>query len=143
MAGDGRSLIPGLSPFDHVDSAVITLLGRLDNAMGILETFNESQREKLFETLQSVIESFRILQSLARELDGSVPIEVLSLADEGKNPDNFAKNLMKSVDESAQKVQAKEKWMAHFKKSLDGLIEANFPDSDSERNTLLSIVAGE
>jgi hypothetical protein len=95
--------------------------------MTILENLEESKRQSLYDTLQRVIESFRTLNGMTNLLDGSVPLEVLALADQGKNPDEFARDLIRKVHESAKRVEAKQKWMRYLKDSLDGLIRANFP----------------
>jgi hypothetical protein len=117
--------------FDAVDNEFLTLLGAINTAMTILEAFDEPKRKLLYDTLQEVISSFRALQRLEPKVTGAVPLRVLKLADEGKNPDELARALIAECHKSARNVQRKHDWMQYLKDSLDVLIDLNFPDDPS------------
>jgi hypothetical protein len=114
--------------FDLLDTELINLLTHINNSMLILQNFEETNRQSIYETLQKVIASFRTLQELEPKVTGSVPLRVLTLADEGRNPDELARALVKLSHESTRRVDLKHKWMQYLKDSLDAFIDLNFPD---------------
>jgi hypothetical protein len=107
---------------------MLRLLGILNNAMSILSTFDEPKRQSLYDQLQDALQSFRNLQQIAPQLRSSIPTDVLKLIDRGKNPGDFAKDLIQKAHVVAKRVEAKQKWMQYLKDSLDALVDLNFPD---------------
>jgi hypothetical protein len=122
--------------FDLLDTELINLLTHVNNSMLILESFDESKRRSLYDKLQDLIASFRTLQQLKPKVKGAVPLRVLSLSDEGRNPDELARALVQASHESARRVQLKHKWMQCLKDSLDSHIDLNFPDAPLRSETL-------
>ena len=119
---------------EQFKSQLHSVLEQLNESMKILERFEESKRESLYMKLQDVIESFRSFERMvhAGEITGSVPLNLLDIIDQGKNPDSYANWLIKEVDNIQEKVQKKQKWMQHLKDCLDPLIELNFPNGPEE-----------
>lgn len=118
--------------FEVLNTELLTILGHLNDTMSIMEELDESKRESLYQGLQEVINSFRTLKKIAGEVKGSVPLKVISLCDEGKDPRECAKSLVDDVQETRNRVKKKQEWMDHLKNSLDMLIAANFPGESYE-----------
>jgi DNA-binding transcriptional regulator GbsR (MarR family) len=136
MAADPGEVLPEeLSDFEVVDTEVCHLLRSLNEAMLFLEAFEEAKRQPFYDKLQLIIQSFRNIQSLEKKATGEVPLGVLRLADEGRNPDEFAEFLIRECEKSARAVQRKHQWMQHLKNSLDSLVDVNFPDDPLRRET--------
>ena len=117
---------------DKVNDELGQLLYALNDAMADLEDFQVEKRQSLYDHLQGVIQCFQSLQDIAPSITESVPINVIQLLDQGKDPNEFAKELVACVHESHDKVKKKQMWMQHLKDSLDGLVKANFPDENPE-----------
>ena len=117
---------------EKVNQVLDGLLFDLNDAMIILEDFKEEQREDLYKTLQQIIDKFQSLDNLAPTLPEKIPMDVIRLLDQGKDPSEFAKNLVDSVNQARERVKEKQRWMRHLKDSLDSLIELNFPGEHEE-----------
>jgi hypothetical protein len=136
MAGDPGQVQPEeLSDFDIVDAEVCRLLRYLNEAMLLLETFEEANRQPFYDRLQLIIQSFRNIQAIETKATGAVPLGVLRLADEGRNPDKFAEFLIRECERSARAVQRKHQWMQYLKDCLDSLVDVNFPDDPLRRES--------
>ena len=120
------------SESSEVMDKVSELLYALNDAMGDLEDFQVEKRQSLYDHLQAVIKCFQSLQDIAPSMTESVPVNVIQLLDQGKDPNEYAKELVACVHESHEKVKKKQMWMQHLKNSLDGLVKANFPDENLE-----------
>jgi hypothetical protein len=123
------------SDFEVVDAEICRLLRCLNDAMLLLEAFEEAKRRPFYDKLQLIIQSFRNIQTIETKATGAVPLGVLRLADEGRNPDEFAEFLIRECAKSARAVQRKHQWMQYLKDSLDSLVDVNFPDDPLRRET--------
>ncbi|OHT04249.1 hypothetical protein TRFO_28299 [Tritrichomonas foetus] len=87
----------------------------------------------LYEKISDIIKSFQALENMSRskEFTGSVPLNLIEMIDQGKNPDDYARKLVSEVQNIQEKVAKKQLWMKHLKDSLDPLVALNFPDAAS------------
>lgn len=113
---------------DKVETELLNLLQHLNDAMDIMENLEEENRPALADTLTNIVQSFKTLHELEPTITGSVPMELIEQIDRGNNPDDYSKKLVEAHQQSAKRVEEKQKWMQSFGDSLDLSIEANFPN---------------
>lgn len=110
---------------------VMHLLEQYNDAMTILEHFDEDKREELYSKISDIVESFKKMQN-TNGITGSVPLQLIQKIELGENPDDFAKMMVEECQRISNEVEKKSEWMKHLKTSLDKLIELNFPDEAHE-----------
>ena len=113
---------------DKVESELLHLLQYLNDAMDIMENLEEENRPALVDTVSSIMKSFKTLHDLEPTVTGSVPMELIEQIDQGNNPDDYSKKLVEESQQSAKRVEEKQKWMQSFKDNLDISIDAAFPN---------------
>ena len=119
------------SPNQDADKMILNLLTQYNDAMVILEHFEEGEREELYTKLSDIVESFKLMQK-TEGITGSVPLQLIQKIEQGENPDDFAKMMVDECQRISNEVEKKSEWMKHLKNSLDKLIALNFPDEAPE-----------
>ena len=119
------------SPNQDADKMILNLLTQYNEAMVILEHFEEGKREELYTKLSDIVESFKLMQK-TEGITGSVPLQLIQKIEQGENPDDFAKMMVDECQRISNEVEKKSEWMKHLKNSLDKLIALNFPDEAPE-----------
>lgn len=119
------------SPNQDADKMILNLLTQYNDAMVILEHFEEGKREELYTKLSDIVESFKLMQK-TEGITGSVPLQLIQKIEQGENPDDFAKMMVDECQRISNEVEKKSEWMKHLKNSLDKLIALNFPDEAPE-----------
>ena len=119
------------SPNQDADKMILNLLTQYNDAMVILEHFEEGKREELYTKLSDIVESFKLMQK-TEGITGSVTLQLIQKIEQGENPDDFAKMMVDECQRISNEVEKKSEWMKHLKNSLDKLIALNFPDEAPE-----------
>ncbi|OHT08558.1 hypothetical protein TRFO_22901 [Tritrichomonas foetus] len=113
---------------DKVETELLYLLQHLNDAMDIMENLEEENRPALVDTVGNIVQSFKTLHELEPTISGSVPMELLEQIDQGNNPDDYSRKLVEESQQSAKRIEEKQKWMQSFKDSLDMSIDSTFPN---------------
>ena len=114
---------------DLVEQELLNLLEHLNDSMSILENLDENNRDALVDSVESIVKSFQTLHQLEDQVTGTVPQELIAQIDQGNNPDEYSKKLVEECQQSARRVEEKQRWMTSFKNHLDASIAANFSDA--------------
>jgi hypothetical protein len=69
------------------------LIHHLNDAMDIMENFDDEYRAALVETMSGILESFQRLRALESTIKGSVPYELIEQIDQGNDPDIYSRKL--------------------------------------------------
>lgn len=112
---------------DAVETELLHLLRHLNDAMDIMENLEEENRPAFVAIVENIMKSFQTLHELEPTITGSVPLKLIEQIDRGNNPDDYSKKLLEESQQSAKRVEEKQKWMRAFKDNLDSLIGAQFP----------------
>ena len=94
--------------------------------MDVMEHLEEENKPALVAIIQEVIQSFNHLHQLEPSIKGSVPMDLIEQIDQGNNPDDYSKKLVEECQQSAKRVEEKQKWMQSLKNNLDTLISTHF-----------------
>eukprot|EP01018_Ginkgo_biloba_P006547 Gb_36353 [translate_table: standard] len=89
---------------------------------GMTKTFGYPEGSELWvlmaECRNSVVDEFDVMQKAAQDCDIQVPLGVIKLIDDGKNPDEFTKKLIEECINNNQKTKGKTEAFKDVKKHL-------------------------
>lgn len=122
------------SPEDHkqnlnqtIDSIQKTL-GLLHQLYLTVSSFNVASQLPLLQRLNSLVTELHTMQKLADNCSIQVPMEVLNLIDDGKNPDEFTKDIINTCIAKNQITKGKTDAFKSLRKHLLEELEQTFPD---------------
>ncbi|XP_020582691.1 mediator of RNA polymerase II transcription subunit 10b-like [Phalaenopsis equestris] len=103
-------------------------LGLLHQLYLTVSSFNVASQLPLLQRLNSLVAELHTMQKLAENCHIQVPMEVVNLIDDGKNPDEFTKDVLNSCIAKNQITKGKTDAFKSLRKYLLEELEQAFPD---------------
>ncbi|KAK3204739.1 hypothetical protein Dsin_018785 [Dipteronia sinensis] len=117
-------------------------LGLLHQLYLTVSSFNSASQLPLLQRLNSLVTELDNMVKLSEKCDIQVPVEVLNLIDEGKNPDEFTRDVINSCIAKNQVTKGRTDAFKSFRKHHLEELERTFPDEvESYREIRASSVA--
>uniref|UniRef100_A0A0C9QLS1 Mediator of RNA polymerase II transcription subunit 10 n=1 Tax=Wollemia nobilis TaxID=56998 RepID=A0A0C9QLS1_9CONI len=145
----GHSTGNGGAPMD-VKPSLDPVLKSIQKSLGILHqlhctvsSFTVNSQLTLLERVNSLVCEFDEMQKAAQNCDIQVPLEVVKLIDEGKNPDEFTKEIINKCIQRNQTTKGKSEAFKNLRKQLLEELEQTFPDEIEAYRELRSVSAAE
>ncbi|KAK1592937.1 hypothetical protein Q3G72_032920 [Acer saccharum] len=109
-------------------NSVQKTLGLLHQLYLTVSSFNSASQLPLLQRLNSLVTELDNMVKLSEKCDIQVPVEVLNLIDEGKNPDEFTKDVINSCIAKNQVTKGRTDAFKSFRKHHLEELERTFPD---------------
>ncbi|XP_072979110.1 mediator of RNA polymerase II transcription subunit 10b [Typha angustifolia] len=112
----------------RVTNSVQKTLGLLHQLYLTVSSFNAASQLPLLHRLNALVEELDSMQKLAENCNIQVPMEVVNLIDDGKNPDEFTRDVLNSCIAKNQITKGKTDAFKSLRKHLLEELEQAFPD---------------
>ncbi|KAG0453207.1 hypothetical protein HPP92_025871 [Vanilla planifolia] len=117
-------------------------LGILHQLYLTVSSFNVASQLPLLQRLNALVAELQAMQKLAENCNIQVPMEIVNLIDDGKNPDEFTKDVINSCIAKNQITKGKTDAFKSLRKHLLEELEQAFPDEvESYRDIRASAAA--
>ncbi|XP_020685480.1 mediator of RNA polymerase II transcription subunit 10b [Dendrobium catenatum] len=130
-----NSGIAVLDPAEEQKQNLIQSINSIQKTLGLLHqlyltvsSFNVASQLPLLQRLNSLVAELHTMQKLAENCNIQVPMEVVNLIDDGKNPDEFTKDVINSCIAKNQITKGKTDAFKSLRKYLLEELEQAFPD---------------
>ncbi|KAK1325297.1 Mediator of RNA polymerase II transcription subunit 10b [Acorus calamus] len=112
----------------RVTDSIKKTLGLLHMLHLTVSSYNVSSQLILLQRLNALVTELDNMKRLAGDCDIQVPMEVVNLIDDGKNPDEFTKDVLNSCIARNQITKGKTDAFKSMRKHLLEELEQAFPD---------------
>lgn len=113
---------------NQVINSVQKTLGLLHQLYLTVSSFNAASQLPLLQRLNSLVSELDNMVKLSEKCNIQVPMEVLNLIDDGKNPDEFTRDVINSCIAKNQVTKGKTDAFKSLRKHLLDELEQTFPD---------------
>ncbi|KAK9122261.1 hypothetical protein Syun_019878 [Stephania yunnanensis] len=113
---------------NNVINSIDKTLGLLHQLHLTVSSFNVASQLPLLQRLNGLVSELDTMQNLAGNCNIQVPMEVVNLIDDGKNPDEYNKNVINSCIEKNQITKGKTDAFKGLRRHLLEELEQAFPD---------------
>ncbi|KAK9145756.1 hypothetical protein Sjap_005659 [Stephania japonica] len=113
---------------NNVINSIDKTLGLLHQLHLTVSSFNVASQLPLLQRLNGLVSELDTMQKLAGNCNIQVPMEVVNLIDDGKNPDEYNKNVINSCIEKNQITKGKTDAFKGLRRHLLEELEQAFPD---------------
>ncbi|KAL5537923.1 hypothetical protein UlMin_045872 [Ulmus minor] len=113
---------------NQVINSIQKTLGLLHQLYLTVSSFNAASQLPLFQRLNSLVLELENMSKLSEKCNIQVPMEVLNLIDDGKNPDEFTRDVLNSCITKNQMTKGKTDAFKGLRKHLLEELEQAFPD---------------
>ncbi|KAF7138230.1 hypothetical protein RHSIM_Rhsim07G0078000 [Rhododendron simsii] len=112
----------------QVISSIQKTLGLIHQLSLTVSSFNAASQLPLLQRLNSLVSELDNMTKLAEECDIQVPMHVLNLIDDGKNPDEYTRDILNDFIARNQVTKGKTDAFKGFRRHLLEELEQAFPD---------------
>ncbi|XP_042450997.1 mediator of RNA polymerase II transcription subunit 10b-like isoform X3 [Zingiber officinale] len=145
-AGDGVVSVPASTdpiPAPNSNSGTVDdqkeslsqIIDSVDRTLGLLHklyltvsSFSVASQLPLLQRLNTLVAELDGIQKLAENCNFQIPLEVVNLIDDGKNPDQFTRDVINSFISKNQITKGKTDALKSFRKHLLEELNQAFPD---------------
>ncbi|XP_078428085.1 mediator of RNA polymerase II transcription subunit 10b-like [Wolffia australiana] len=113
---------------NQITNSIQKTLGLLHQLHLTVSSFNAVSQLPLLQRLNALVAEFDTMQKLAGNCNFQIPMEVINLIDDGKNPDEFTKDVFNSCIAKNQITKGKTDAFKMLRKYLLEDLEQAFPD---------------
>ncbi|GLT71910.1 hypothetical protein SLA2020_438940 [Shorea laevis] len=131
QANDTAATTAGDDPKQNLNQVINSIqktLGLLHQLYLTVSSFNGASQLPLLQRLNSLVMELDNMDKLAEKCNIQVPMEVLNLIDDGKNPDEFTRDVINSCIAKNQITKGKTDAFKGFRRHLLEELEQTFPD---------------
>ncbi|CAA6656367.1 unnamed protein product [Spirodela intermedia] len=114
---------------NQVINSIQKTLGLLHQLHLTVSSFNVASQLPLLQRLNALVTELDTMQKLADNCDIQVPMEVINLIDDGKNPEEFTRDVFNSCVTKNQVTKGKTDAFKVLRKHLLEELEQSFPDA--------------
>ncbi|XP_019157208.1 PREDICTED: mediator of RNA polymerase II transcription subunit 10b-like [Ipomoea nil] len=124
------SATTGSSPADDSKQNLNQVINSIQKTLGMLHQLYLTVDSQLpfLQRMNALVSELDNMAKLAEKCDIQVPMEVLSLIDDGKNPDEFTRDVLNSCIAKNQITKGKTDAFKGLRKHLLDELEEAFPD---------------
>ncbi|CAF1928143.1 unnamed protein product [Brassica napus] len=112
-------------------STLLTIINSIDKSLVVLHQLHlslSSSQLHLLPRLNSLVSELNSMSNLSEKCNIQIPVEVLSLIDDGKNPDEFTRDVLNSCISRNQVTKGKTDAFKELGKHILEELEETFPD---------------
>ncbi|PUZ71651.1 hypothetical protein GQ55_2G330600 [Panicum hallii var. hallii] len=142
-AGGERSEDASKQNLAQVTSSIQKTLGLLHQLNLTVSSFNSASQLPLLQRLNALVAELDTMQKLAEGCDIQVPMEVVNLIDDGKNPDEFTRDVLNSCIAKNQITKGKTDAFKSLRKHLLEELEQAFPEDVEQYREIRASSAAE
>ncbi|KAH7864073.1 hypothetical protein Vadar_025406 [Vaccinium darrowii] len=113
---------------NQVINSIQKTLGLIHQLYLTVSSFNVASQLPLLQRLNSLVLELDNMTKLAEECNIQVPLHILNLIDDGKNPDEFTRDILNDCIARNQVTKGKADAFKGFRKHLLEELEQAFPD---------------
>ncbi|CAL1406282.1 unnamed protein product [Linum trigynum] len=128
---------------NQVINSIQKNLGLIHQLYLTVSSFNAASQAPLLQRLNGLITELDNMDKLAEKCNIQVPMEVLNLIDDGKNPDEFTRDVINSCIAKNQVTKGKTDGFKALRKNLLEELEQAFPDEVESYREIRAISAAE
>ncbi|KAM3353398.1 hypothetical protein ACQJBY_024513 [Aegilops geniculata] len=127
-AGGDRPEDPSKQNLAQVTGSIQKTLGLLHQLNLNVSSFSSASQLPLLQRLNALVAELDTMQKLADGCNIQVPMEIVNLIDDGKNPDEFTRDVLNSCIAKNQITKGKTDAFKSLRKHLLEELEEAFPD---------------
>ncbi|XP_042444445.1 mediator of RNA polymerase II transcription subunit 10b-like [Zingiber officinale] len=123
------------APVDEAKQNLNQVINSIDKTLGLLHqlyvtvsSFSVASQLPLLQRLNALVSELDAMQKMADKCDVQIPLEVVNLIDDGKNPDEFTKDVINSCVAKNQMTKGKTDAFKSLRKNLLEELDHAFPD---------------
>ncbi|CAM8986695.1 unnamed protein product [Rhodiola kirilowii] len=128
---------------NQVINSIQKTLGLLHQLYLTVSSFNVASQLPLLQRLNSLVVELDNMSKMAENCNIQVPVEVLNLIDDGKNPDEFTRDVINVCITKNQITKGKTDALKGFRKHLLEELEEAFPDEVESYREIRALSAAE
>nr|XP_043606621.1 mediator of RNA polymerase II transcription subunit 10b-like [Erigeron canadensis] len=128
---------------NQVINSIQKTLGTIHQLYLTVSSFNVSSQLPLLQRLNTLVMEMDNMAKLSEKCNIQVPMEVLNLIDEGKNPDEFTRDVLNSCIAKNQITKGKTDAFKGLRRHLLEELEQAFPDEVEEYREIRASSAAE
>ncbi|KAJ7955549.1 Mediator of RNA polymerase II transcription subunit 10 [Quillaja saponaria] len=113
---------------NQVNNSIQKTLGLLHQLYLTVSSFNTASQLPLLQRLNTLVMELDNMVKLSEKCNIQVPMEVLNLIDDGKNPDEFTRDVINSCIAKNQITKGKTDGFKSLRRHLLEELEQTFPD---------------
>ncbi|GKV04018.1 hypothetical protein SLEP1_g16236 [Rubroshorea leprosula] len=113
---------------NQVINSIQKILGQLHQLYLTVSSFNAASQLPLLQRLNSLVMELDNMAKLSEKCNVQIPMEVLNLIDDGKNPDEFTRDVLNSCIAKNQVTKGKTDAFKSLRRHLLEELEQTFPD---------------
>lgn len=127
-AGNGGAPVDVKTTLDPVLRSIQKSLGILHQMHCTVSSFTANSQYILLERLNFLVNELNEMQKAAQNTDIQVPLEVIRFIDDGKNPDEFTKDIINKCIQRNQTTKGKSEAFKNLRKQLLEELEQEYPE---------------
>ncbi|KAJ6945976.1 mediator of RNA polymerase II transcription subunit 10b-like [Populus alba x Populus x berolinensis] len=128
---------------NQVINSIQKTLGLLHQLYLTVSSFNTASQLPLLQRLNGLVTELDNMVKLSEKCNIQVPMEVLNLIDDGKNPDEFTRDVINSCIAKNQVTKGKTDAFKSLRKHLLEELEQTFPDEVESYREIRAMSAAE
>uniref|UniRef100_A0A453LE72 Mediator of RNA polymerase II transcription subunit 10 n=1 Tax=Aegilops tauschii subsp. strangulata TaxID=200361 RepID=A0A453LE72_AEGTS len=128
VQGGDRPEDPSKQNLAQVTASIQRTLGLLHQLNLNVSSFSSASQLPLLQRLNALVAELDTMQKLAEGCNIQVPMEVVNLIDDGKNPDEFTRDVLNSCIAKNQITKGKTDAFKSLRKHLLEELEEAFPE---------------
>ncbi|XP_047176153.1 mediator of RNA polymerase II transcription subunit 10b [Vigna umbellata] len=128
MTASAAGADDSMQKLNQVSNSIQKTLGLIHQLSLTVSTFNAAFQMPLLQRINGLVVELDNMVKLAEKCNIQVPMEVVNLIDDGKNPDEFTKDVINSCIAKNQITKGKTDALKSLRKHLLEELEQNFPD---------------
>ncbi|PNX58886.1 mediator of RNA polymerase II transcription subunit 10b-like protein [Trifolium pratense] len=117
-----------MQKLNQVSNSIQKTLGLIHQLYLTVSTFNAAFQMPLLQRINGLVAELDNMVKLAEKCNIQVPMEVVNLIDDGKNPDEFTRDILNNCIAKNQITKGKTDALKNLRKHLLEELEQNFPD---------------
>ncbi|KAI5057365.1 hypothetical protein GOP47_0027380 [Adiantum capillus-veneris] len=126
---------------DDISASIQSSLALLHQLHCSISSFTLPSQLTLLDRLNGVMKELSIVHSAAEDCHFQIPIDVIRLVDEGKNPDEFTKELLNNCIQRNQATKGKVDAFKALRKHLLEEVEEAYPEETEAYRALRTAAA--
>ncbi|RDX63158.1 Mediator of RNA polymerase II transcription subunit 10b, partial [Mucuna pruriens] len=116
-----------MQKLNQVSNSIQKTLGLIHQLYLTVSTFNAAFQTPLLQRINALVAELDSMVKFAEKCNIQVPMEVVNLIDDGKNPDEFTKDVINNCIAKNQMTKGKTDALKSLRKHLLEELEQNFP----------------
>eukprot|EP00741_Cyanophora_paradoxa_P015080 tig00020848_g14551.t1 len=115
--------MPPATPELDAEARLLSTVDVLGRIAAVVEEFSPERQPLLLKQIHELIGQYEKLQQLSHRIPLQIPVQVLGYVDDGRNPNQFTRDLIARCVESNQRTKGKVEGLSLFRAALEAEIQ--------------------